>query len=77
MVSGKSITHQLRGPVIEVTNRHCFTKGIPGTNIKSILYLEVEILRGERVVRAPPWTLPNVEKRCTLKGLSYLPEDIS
>ena len=61
--------HKSREPVNVVTNRQNFTRGIPGTNYKFILHLEVEIQGVGECVRPTPCVLAIVEKRCTLEEL--------
>ena len=71
LISGLQITHKLRESVNVVTNRQHFTRGIPVTNFKP--YLEVEIQGVGKFIHATPYALTVVEKRCTLEGL--IPEN--
>ena len=43
--------------------------GIPGTNVKFMSYLKVEIQGVGECVRTTPCALTIVEKMCTLEGL--------
>ena len=68
-VSGLKITQKSWEPVNVFTNRQHFTMGIPGTNVKFMSYLKVEIQGVGECVRPTPCALTIVEKMCTLEGL--------
>ena len=68
-ISGLQIMHKSREPVNVVANGQHFTRGIPGTYFKVMLYLTVEVQRVRECVRPTSGVLTIVEKRCTLEGL--------
>ena len=68
-ISGLQIMHKSREPVNVVTNRQHFNRGIPGTNLKFMPYLKVEIEGVGECVYPNPCADTTVEKRCTLEGL--------